>query len=55
MAISICFGLAFATFLVLGVVPCLYLFLSDIGGLAHWLWFGRVKRERDPSPAPADA
>ena len=55
MAISICFGLAFATFLVLGVVPCLYLFLNDIAGLARWFWFGRFKPERDPGPLPADA
>jgi multidrug efflux pump subunit AcrB len=55
MAIAICFGLAFATFLVLGVVPCLYLLLSDIGGLARWYWFGRIKRDPDPDPDPVPA
>jgi len=41
MAISISFGLAFATVLTLVVVPSLYLIAEDLRRAAHWLWFGR--------------
>ena len=42
MAISIVFGLAFATVLTLVLVPTLYLVLEDIGrnikGTVRWIW-----------------
>ena len=40
MAISISFGLMGATFLVLGLVPALYLLLYDVQHAAQWLWTG---------------
>jgi len=59
MAISICFGLAFATFLVLGVVPCFYLVLADLGAIGRWLWHGNrapmLRPRSEPDPTPADA
>jgi multidrug efflux pump subunit AcrB len=41
MAISIVFGLAFATVLTLMLVPTLYLMLEDGHALLRWLWHGR--------------
>ena len=41
MAISICFGLAFATVITLGFVPLCYLILEDVRGLVRWLFTGR--------------
>jgi multidrug efflux pump subunit AcrB len=41
MAISISFGLMFATFLTLFLVPALYLLLNDVSCLLHWLFTGR--------------
>jgi len=46
MAISIVFGLAFATVLTLMLVPTLYLILEDGHVLLRWLWHGR----RAPEP-----
>jgi multidrug efflux pump subunit AcrB len=43
MAISISFGLMSATLLVLIALPCILVILDDIGGAAHWLWFGRPR------------
>lgn len=40
MAISVCFGLMFATVLTLFVVPSLYLLLNDARRVVHWLRFG---------------
>ena len=52
MAISICFGLIFATALILVIVPSLYLILNDVRRVLRWLWTGvwikvpeRVARE----------
>jgi len=41
MAISIVFGLAFATVLTLMLVPTFYLMLDDGQALLRWLWHGR--------------
>lgn len=46
MAISIAGGLVFATFLILGVLPCLLLVLDDLRRAADRLWHG-------PGGAPA--
>jgi len=40
MAISICFGLIFATALILVIVPSLYLILNDVRRVLRWLWTG---------------
>ncbi len=40
MAVSLCFGLLFATVLTLFVVPALYLLLNDVRRLVHWLRYG---------------
>ncbi len=45
MAISISFGLSFATLITLILVPALYLLLNDIKRATHWLIFGEY-----PSP-----
>jgi multidrug efflux pump subunit AcrB len=42
MAISIVFGLAFATVLTLLVVPTCYLVLEDIRLILRWTWTGRT-------------
>jgi multidrug efflux pump subunit AcrB len=40
MAVSISFGLAFATLITLFLVPCVYLLLNDIKRASHWLIYG---------------
>ena len=40
MAVSLCFGLMFATVLTLLVVPALFLLLNDLRRFVHWLRFG---------------
>ena len=52
MAISIAFGIIFATFIILLLVPALYLAIEDGIGLGSWL--GREKRS-DASTPPIDA
>ena len=42
MAVSIAFGLAFATVLVLLVVPALLLIVDDSRRFVRWLWNGSV-------------
>jgi multidrug efflux pump subunit AcrB len=42
MAISIVFGLAFATVLTLLVIPSCYLVLEDIRRILRWTWTGRA-------------
>ena len=42
MAVSITFGLSFATLLTLLVVPCLYLIGNDIRRGWHWVWTGEL-------------
>lgn len=58
MAISLVFGLAFATVLTLIVVPALYLAMIDVRRAARWLWRGgtypsaeAVVAPEQPSPA----
>ncbi len=46
MAISLGFGILFATFLVLGIVPSLYMALEDVKGLV-----ARLRRSQVPAPA----
>ena len=47
MAISISFGLSFATLITLFLVPALYLLVNDIKRFSHWLIFGeRVSPEQ---------
>jgi multidrug efflux pump subunit AcrB len=45
MAISISFGLMGATFLVLGLVPALYVLLYDVQHVLQWLWSGEWPAE----------
>jgi multidrug efflux pump subunit AcrB len=40
MAISIAFGVLFATVLTLVLIPCLIAILNDFRCLSHYLWFG---------------
>ena len=49
MAISIAFGIIFATFIILLLVPAIYLAIEDGIGLASWL--GREKRNATPVPS----
>ena len=43
MAISLGFGILFATVIILVLVPCLYLMIDDLVRLGRWL--GLVKQE----------
>lgn len=57
MAISISFGLGFATLLTLLVVPSFYLIAEDFKALVRWLWTGQATAV-DPGEdraAPGDA
>ena len=45
MAISISFGLASATFLILIALPCIMVIIDDVKGLAYYLWHGRSRKE----------
>jgi multidrug efflux pump subunit AcrB len=47
MAVSISFGLAFATLLTLVVVPSAYLILYDLKGLARRIWHGPPEAAAD--------
>jgi multidrug efflux pump subunit AcrB len=46
MAVSLGFGILFATFITLFLVPCVYLIVTDIGALF-------VQQAAGPAPAPA--
>jgi len=37
MAVSLAFGVLFATGVILFLVPCAYLVLEDIGGVLGWI------------------
>lgn len=50
MAISITFGLAFATLLTLIIVPCLYLIVDDVRAVSLRIWHGP---SRTPATEPA--
>ena len=61
MAISIAFGLLFATMLTLLVVPSLYLIGNDFRRVFRWLWTGNwvapeaVAQRDEPTPKPPAA
>ena len=50
MAISIVFGLGFATFLVLALLPVFYLCLEDLRSAIRWLFGGRWHQEMGYDP-----
>jgi multidrug efflux pump subunit AcrB len=50
MAISISFGLAFATVLTLIVVPAIYMILADARMVASWLRYGEARAHSAPEP-----
>jgi HAE1 family hydrophobic/amphiphilic exporter-1 len=54
MAISISFGLMFATFLTLLLVPALYMLLHDIRRLLHWLTTGSWSHPDAAGETPLD-
>jgi hypothetical protein len=47
MAISLAFGVLFATFITLGLVPSLYLILEDVKGIFRWVFGIKSPPERD--------
>ncbi len=51
MAISISFGLAFATVLTLVVVPAIYLIVEDLRRAGFWLWYGTTTPAPPAEPA----
>ncbi len=51
MAISISFGLMGSTFLVLLLVPALYMLLNDVRQLCNWLWNGTWQLQDEPAVA----
>jgi multidrug efflux pump subunit AcrB len=59
MAVSLCFGIVFATVLTLFVVPALYLILNDVRRFVHWLRYGggypaaELVEEAAREPVPA--
>ena len=55
MAISISFGLAFATVLTLLIVPCLYMFVEDVRKALHWIWVGHAEPAAPGANAQAPA
>lgn len=56
MAISLAFGVMFATVISLVIVPCIYLVLEDGKDALRWLYGWRLGEPEDADPAPpADA
>ncbi|MEZ5394997.1 MAG: efflux RND transporter permease subunit [Bryobacterales bacterium] len=55
MAVALAFGVLFATFITLALVPAIYLILEDIKGVFRWLT-GRPApvEEEDEEPAPEE-
>ncbi|HOR28568.1 MAG TPA: efflux RND transporter permease subunit [Candidatus Sumerlaeota bacterium] len=53
MAISISFGVAFATNLTLILIPCLLLILNDLRRARVWLFRGRLPQREEVEPAAA--
>ena len=51
MAVSLVFGLAFGTVLVLGLLPCVYVMLEDLRAGLRWLISGRWHRDPPYDPA----
>jgi len=53
MAITLTFGLIFATGLTLVVVPAINMVFADIRSLVRWIWHGPEAAPTDaPAPAP---
>lgn len=53
MAISLGFGVMFATTVTLVLVPSLYMILEDLRGVWHWLYGGRKAEVSAPAPGLA--
>jgi multidrug efflux pump subunit AcrB len=53
MAISIAFGVLFATILTLGLIPCLIAVLNDFRCLCHFLWHARWPAREEVEPRAA--
>ena len=49
MAISLGFGIVFATAIILVIVPCLYLVQEDVTGAIREAWAGRDAASREPA------
>jgi hypothetical protein len=54
MAVSIVFGLAFATVLTLLLLPNFYLVFEDLRRLARWTWRGEYLRDLPYDPGRHD-
>jgi multidrug efflux pump subunit AcrB len=54
MAVSLAFGVLFATFISLVIVPCLYIVLEDLRKAWRWYW-GSDVATTDPAPIPVVA
>ena len=54
MAVSLAFGVIFATFVILGLVPCSYLIIDDLRRLPERLASWRKRRATDLGEHPAD-
>jgi len=54
MAVAIVFGLAFATFIILLLLPLFYLILEDLRGSARWLWGKPFSRHLPFDPGQVD-
>jgi multidrug efflux pump subunit AcrB len=50
MAISIAFGVAFATLLTLILIPCLLAILNDIRRICHFAWFLKMPSREAVEP-----
>jgi multidrug efflux pump subunit AcrB len=50
MAISISFGVAFATLLTLLIIPSMLLILNDARRMVHWIWTGRWPTREEVEP-----
>ena len=50
MAISLAFGVAFATQITLVLIPVLYMILEDIKGAVSWVWNGPAKQPTSTKP-----
>ena len=59
MAVSLAFGVVFATFITLILVPTTYLILDDLTGGLRWMLGGhpvdKLSPSERPAPIPADA
>ena len=51
MAISIAFGVLFATFIILLIVPALYLLLEDARRLVQWIFFSDEGEHETRAPS----